>query len=153
MRRSPETPRTYRGIDTRFATWLAEREQVEAVSIGACSSEALVAYLHQLEARCCPATVKKERAALRKLARYLHQLGLLDVTVILMIEIPTETASTLARQGLDQDSWERVLMIARARLAGSARTLLAGCGVQGSCSGPGARWCGPALARGPSATA
>ena len=27
------------------------------------------------------ATVKKERAALRKLARYLHQLGLIDATV------------------------------------------------------------------------
>jgi site-specific recombinase XerD len=121
MRKSPETLRTYRGIYIRFAAWLAEREQVEEISIGAFSSEALVAYLDQLEARCCPATVNKERAALRKLARYLHQLGLLDATVILMIEIPTETASTPARQGLDQHSWERVLMIARARLAGSTR--------------------------------
>ena len=77
-------------------------------------------YLDELEARCSPATVKKERAALRKLARYLHQLGRLDATVILMIEIPTVSGETQLREGLDRKTWERVLTVARARLTGSA---------------------------------
>ena len=59
--------------------------------MGSFTSDALIGYLEQLEARCSPSTVKKERAALRKLARYLHQLGLVDATVILMVEIPTVT--------------------------------------------------------------
>ena len=89
MRKSPETQRTYRGIYGRFAGWLADRDSVAEAGVDAFTSEALIEYLEQLEARCSPSTVKKERAALRKLARYLHQLQLLDATVILMIEIPT----------------------------------------------------------------
>jgi integrase/recombinase XerD len=75
----------------------------------------------ELEERCSPSTVKKERAALRKLARYLHQLQLVDATVILMVEIPTVTDHAPARQGLDRATWERVLTVARARLAPGAR--------------------------------
>lgn len=121
MRKSPETQRTYQGIYDRFAAWLAQREGVSDALVDAFTSEALVLYLDELEARCSPATVKKERAALRKLARYLHQLGALDATVILMIEIPTLTGHSTERQGLDRRSWEQVLTIARARLAGSTR--------------------------------
>jgi site-specific recombinase XerD len=121
MRKSPETQRTYQGIYARFAAWLADRDGVAEASVDAFTSEALVLYLDALEARCSAATVKKERAALRKLAKYLHQLGALDATVILMIEIPTVTGHTSERQGLDRRSWERVLTVARARLAGSTR--------------------------------
>ena len=120
MRKSPETQRTYLGIYTRFAGWLAERDGAEAL-VTAFTSDALIDYLEGLEARCSPATVKKERAALHKLARYLHQLGVLDATVILMIEIPTVTDTTTPRQGLDRGTWERVLTVARARLASSTR--------------------------------
>jgi site-specific recombinase XerD len=121
MRKSPETQRTYEGIYRRFAAWLAAREDIAEASVASFTSEALVAYLDQLEARCSPATIKKERAALRKLARYLHQLGLLDATVILMIEIPTLTDATPGGQGLDRPTWELVLAIARARVLGSTR--------------------------------
>jgi site-specific recombinase XerD len=121
MRKSPSTQRTYRGIYARFAGWLAEREGVAEASVASFSSEAFVAYLDELEQRAAPSTVKKERAALRKLARYLHQLRLIDATVILMVEIATVTDTAPARQGLDSATWERVLTVARARLTGSAR--------------------------------
>ena len=121
MRKSPATQRTYQGIYERFAGWLAHRDGGVQAPVGAFTSETLIGYLEQLEERCSPATVKKERAALRKLARYLHQLGLIDATVVLMVEIPTVTDIAPARRGLDRASWERVLTVARARLAGSAR--------------------------------
>jgi site-specific recombinase XerD len=121
MRKSPETRRTYEGIYDRFIGWLAAREDLPEAPVEAFTSEALVLYLDELEARCAPSTVKKERAALRKLARYLHQLGRLDATVILMIEIPTVTGAAKLREGLDRRTWERVLTVARARLAGSSR--------------------------------
>jgi len=62
-----------------------------------------VAYLDDLEERCSTATVKKERAALRELARYLHQLQLIDATAILMVEIPTISDTAPARQGLNRE--------------------------------------------------
>ena len=58
---------------------------------------------------------------MRKLARYLHQLQLVDATVILMVEIPTVSDQAPARQGLDRETWERVLTVGRARLAPGAR--------------------------------
>jgi len=121
MRKSPETQRTYRGIWGRFAGWLADRDGVAEAGVDAYTSQALIEYLEQLEERCSPSTVKKERAALRKLARYLHQLQLLDATVILMIEIPTVSDHALARHGLDRESWKRVLTVARARLTPTAQ--------------------------------
>jgi site-specific recombinase XerD len=121
MRKSPQTQRTYEGIYARFACWLAEREPVGEAPVAAFTGEALVEYLEELEERCSPSTVKKERAALRKLARYLHQLQLVDATVILMVEIPTVNDQAPAQHGLDRETWERVLTVARARLARGAR--------------------------------
>src|SRR5437764_9585632 len=69
MRRSPATQRTYGGIYERFASWLADREGVAQAPVAAFSSQAFVGYLDELERRSSPSTVKKERAALRKLAR------------------------------------------------------------------------------------
>ena len=88
---------------------------------GRVTSEALIGYLEELEARCSPATVKKERAALRELARYLHQLRLIDATVDADGRDPDRHGQRPRAQGLDRASWEGVLTVARARLAGSAR--------------------------------
>jgi site-specific recombinase XerD len=121
MRKSPATQRTYQGIYARFASWLAEREGVAQAPVAAFTSQAFVGYLDELEQRCSASTVNKERAALRKLARYLHQLRLIDATVVLMVEIPTVTDTAPARRGLDRPSWEGVLTVARARLTASAR--------------------------------
>ncbi|MGO9976737.1 MAG: hypothetical protein ACLP01_28825, partial [Solirubrobacteraceae bacterium] len=63
MRKSAETQRTYLGIYERFAGWLAARDGVEVAAVSAFTSEAFVGYLDELEERCSPATVKKERAA------------------------------------------------------------------------------------------
>ena len=52
MRKSPETQRTYRGIYGRFAGWLADRDGVAETGVDAFTSEALIEYLEQLEARC-----------------------------------------------------------------------------------------------------
>ena len=116
MRKSSETQRTYLGIYGRFAAWLADRDGVAEAGVDAFTSETLIEYLEQFEKRCSPSTVKKERAALRKLARDLHQLQRLDATVIVMVEIPTVSDHALARQGLDRETWKRVLTVARARL-------------------------------------
>jgi site-specific recombinase XerD len=121
MRKSPESQRTYIGIYERFAGWLAARDAVEVAAVSSFTSEAFVGYLDELEERCSPATVKKERAALRKLARYLHQLHLIDATVILMVEIPTVNDTAPTHQGLDRATWEAVLTVARARLTAPAR--------------------------------
>jgi integrase/recombinase XerC len=121
MRKSPATQRTYLGIYERFAGWLAAREGMGEAPVAAFTSQAFVAYLDELEERCSPLTVKKERAALRKLGRYLHELRLIDATVVLMVEIPTVDDTAPARRGLERDSWERVLTVARARLSTSAR--------------------------------
>ncbi len=121
MRKSAETQRTYLGIYERFAGWLAAGDGLEVAAVSAFTSEAFVGYLDELEERCSPATVKKERAALRKLARYLHQLQLIDATVILMVEIPTVSDAAPTRHGLDRATWDGVLTVARARLAAPAR--------------------------------
>ena len=49
MRKSPETLRTYLGIYTRFAAWLAERDQVAEASVSAFTAEAFVSYLDERE--------------------------------------------------------------------------------------------------------
>ena len=121
MRKSPATQRTYQGIYERFASWLAEREGVGEAPVAAFTSQAFVSYLDELERRCSPSTVKKERAALRKLARYLHQLRLIDATVVLMVEIPTVNDTAPARVGLDCPSWERVLTAGRSRVSRASR--------------------------------
>jgi integrase/recombinase XerD len=122
MRKSPQTLRTYQGIYTRFAAWLAAGDGVAEPSVADFTPAAFVAYLDERKPVASPSTVKKERAALRKLARYLHQLRLIDATVILMVEIPTVTDGAPSRQGLDRPTWERVLTVARARLTTSARS-------------------------------
>ena len=71
MRKSSATQRTYRGIYERFAGWLSEHVDAAPASVDAFTPEALVDYLDGLERRCSASTVNKERAALRKLARYL----------------------------------------------------------------------------------
>lgn len=117
MRKSPQTQRTYAGVYERFAGWLADREGLARAPAESFTADAFVDYLEELESRCSPSTVKKERAALRKLARYLHQLHLVDATVILMVEIPTVKDLAPPRVGLDRETWERVLTVARARLS------------------------------------
>ncbi|MDQ3721510.1 MAG: tyrosine-type recombinase/integrase [Actinomycetota bacterium] len=56
-----------------------------------------------------------------RLARYLHTLGAIDATEILMVAGPRrDTTQETARDALDRRTWERVKHLARAREAGAA---------------------------------
>jgi hypothetical protein len=100
LRKSKQTKATYESSYRRFAAWLAEHhhgtealararareEPMPQAPLSAFTVDALAAYLDELEATRAPATVKKERAALNRLAKYLHTLGVIDATEILLIE-------------------------------------------------------------------
>jgi site-specific recombinase XerD len=72
LRKSAQTQRTYASAYTRFARWLAAHTNTTDPPLAAFTADALAAYLDELERDKAPATVKKERAALNRLARYLH---------------------------------------------------------------------------------
>lgn len=59
---------------------------------------------------------RKERAAINRLAKYLHTVGAIDATEILMIEGSRGAAHPRRRDALDAATWRRVNDAARARL-------------------------------------
>jgi integrase len=121
LRKSSQTQRTYRSAYERFTLWLADHTAAADPPLTAFTADALAAYLDEIEQRKAPATVKKERAALNRLAKYLHALGAIDATEILMVETAGVDDSRQARDALDTHTWERVKATARARLVRSAR--------------------------------
>lgn len=121
LRRSAQTQRTYRSVYERFALWLADHTGEPDPPLASFTADALAAYLDQLEDRRAPGTVKKERAALNRLAKYLHTLGAIDATEILMVEATPLRDGTAHREALDELTWRRVKEIARARLVRSPR--------------------------------
>lgn len=122
LRKSAQTQRTYASAYARFTVWLAAYTERADPPLAAFTADALAAYLDELELTKAPATVKKERAALNRLARYLHTLGAIDATEILMVETAGLKDSATARDALDADTYARVRALARARLIRSART-------------------------------
>jgi len=102
--------------------WLAAYTELAEPPLQAFTADALAAYLDELEPTKAPATVKKERAALNRLARYLHTLGAIDATEILMVGTAGLKDSASARDALDADTYARVSALARARLIRNART-------------------------------
>ncbi len=75
LRKSDQTKATYLSSYRRFAVWLATYSGVPDPPPAALTADAVAAYVTELEATRAPATAKKERAALNRLARYLHALG------------------------------------------------------------------------------
>jgi site-specific recombinase XerD len=120
LRKSAQTQRTYASTYARFAAWLAEYTKTADAPLAAFTADALAAYLDELEQDRAPATVEKERAALNRLARYLHTLGTIDATEILMVETAGASDKTPARAALDAETYARVKTLARARLVRSA---------------------------------
>jgi site-specific recombinase XerD len=116
LRKSAQTQATYMSTYRRFAGWLAERTGDPDPPPSALTADLVAAYVSVLEARRAPATVKKERAAINRLARYLHTLGVIDATEILMIEGSRAGAQPRRRDALDALAWKRVKDVARARL-------------------------------------
>lgn len=102
LRRSAQTQATYASACARFGAWLGAFTGLAAPPVGAFTADALAAYVDHLEAHEAPATVRKERAALNRLARYLHTLGAIDATEILMIEGTRATGPAPTRDALDR---------------------------------------------------
>ncbi|MDQ3881465.1 MAG: tyrosine-type recombinase/integrase [Chloroflexota bacterium] len=121
LRKSAHTQRTYASAYARFTAWLADYTKANDPPLSAFTADALAAYLDDLEEKKVPATVKKERAALNRLAKYLHTLGAIDATEILMVETAGLKDATTSRDALDAATYERVKTLARARLVRSAR--------------------------------
>lgn len=118
LRKSEQTQRTYAGAYRRFGAWLAIHTDTPAPPITAFTADALAAYLDELEDHGrSPGTVKKERAALNRLAKYLHTVGAINATAILLVESSTIDDRARTRDALDADTWARVKAVARARLA------------------------------------
>lgn len=116
LQKSAQTKATYESSYRRFAAWLAAHEGVDDPPPEAFTADALAAYLTELEQVKAPSTVKKERAALNRLARYFHQLRLIDATEILMVEGTRAGPQPRRREALDATTWRRVKDAARARL-------------------------------------
>ena len=121
LKKSPQTQATYRSSYRRFAAWLSDYTGSADPSPQAFTADALADYLELLEQDKSPSTVKKERAALNRLTRYLHSLGAIDATEILMIEGSRGAGPSPTRDALDQATWDRVKNVARARLVQGPR--------------------------------
>ena len=120
LRSSPQTQRTYRSTYNRFALWLADYNGGPA-GPEAFTADALADFLDAREQDAAAATVKKERAALNKLAKYLHTIGAIDATEVLMVAGPRPAKGDgQTRDALEADVWKRVKQVARGREAGAA---------------------------------
>ncbi|HEY2201281.1 MAG TPA: tyrosine-type recombinase/integrase [Solirubrobacteraceae bacterium] len=116
LRKSAQTQATYLSTYRRFADWLVQRTGLPDPPPAAVTADTVAAYVSELEACKAPATVKKERAALNRLAKYLHTIGATDATEILMIEGSRGPTQPRRRDALDAATWKRVKDAARARL-------------------------------------
>ncbi len=121
LRQSAQTRRTYASVYGRFAAWLSAHTGQPDPPVSAFTADALAAYLDFLECDRSPGTVRKERAALNRLAKYLHTTGSINATDILLVEVRQERGSDGAREALDERTWERVKGLARARLVADPR--------------------------------
>jgi hypothetical protein len=86
LRKSAQTQATYMSTYRRFAAWLAEQSGHPDPPPAALTADVVADYITELERKRAPATVKKERAAINRLTKYLHTVGAIDATEILMIE-------------------------------------------------------------------
>jgi site-specific recombinase XerD len=122
LRKSAHTQRTYAGAYRRFAVWLEGCTDQTSPNVTDFTADALAAYLDELEDQGrAPGTIKKERAALNRLAKHLHTLGAIDATAILLVEGNAIDDRERTRESLDAETWQRVKALARARLSAAPR--------------------------------
>jgi integrase/recombinase XerD len=119
LRKSAQTQRTYLSVYQRFAAHLAELTGDPTPPPSAFSADAVASYLDRLEAQGrAKSTVRKERAALNRLARHLQLIGAIDTIAyneITAVEAATTNGAAKIRPALDQATWERVKDRAAAR--------------------------------------
>ena len=120
LRKSKQTQRTYLSVYGRFTAHLAVLTGLVDPPPSALTADAVAGYLDALEALGrSPATVRKERAALNRLTRYLQLVGAIDHTTALeILDVEAITVSGQARQrpALDEQTWQRVKDRAAARV-------------------------------------
>ncbi len=121
LRKSEQTKATYLSSYRRFAAWLADYSGEADPPPRALTADAVAAYVVELEREKAAATVKKERSAINRLARYLHTLGAIDATEILMIEGSRSNGRPRRREALTSERWEQVKDAARARTTADPR--------------------------------
>jgi|GEM_PF-5003169 len=120
LRKSAQTRRTYLSVYRRFAEHLACATGLADPPPSAMRADAVASYLDMLEAiGRSPATVRKERAALNRLTRYLQLVGAIDQTTaleILDVEAVTISGTPRQRPALDETAWRAVKDRAAARV-------------------------------------
>lgn len=120
LRKSKQTQRTYLSVYGRFAVHLAALSGLEDPPPSALTADTVASYLDALEAQGrSPATVRKERAALNRLTRYLQLIGAIDQTAaleILDVEAITFSGRPRQRPALDEATWRAVKDRAAARV-------------------------------------
>lgn len=116
LQQSAQTKTTYMSSYRRFNAWLIKEIGDPNPPPSELTADIVAAYIEMLEKSKAPATVKKERAAINRLARYMHTKGWIDATEILMIEGTRNGPQPRYREALDEITWRRVKDVARARL-------------------------------------
>lgn len=120
LRKSKQTQRTYLSVYGRFTAHLAAATGLADPPPSALTADAVASYLDALEAHGrSPATVRKERAALNRLTRYLQLVGAIDQTTaleILDVEPVTISGRPRQRPALDEATWRAVKDRAAARV-------------------------------------
>ena len=120
LRKSAQTRRTYLSVYGRFTAHLATMTGLADPPPSALNADAVASYLDALEAHGrSPATVRKERAALNRLTRYLQLVGAIDQTTALeILDVEAVTVSGRARQrpALNEATWRAVKDRAAARV-------------------------------------
>jgi integrase/recombinase XerC len=120
LRKSAQTRRTYLSVYNRFAAHLAALSGAAEPPPSAFTADAVASYLDALEALGrSKATVRKERAALNRLARHLLLIGAIEQRValeVLDVEVSTMSGRPRQRPALDASTWQRVKDRAAARV-------------------------------------
>jgi len=120
LRKSKQTQRTYLSVYGRFTTHLSALTGLADPPPSALTADAVASYLDGLEAQGrSPATVRKERAAINRLTRYLQLVGAIDQSTaleILDVEAVTVSGRPKQRPALDEQTWQRVKDRAAARV-------------------------------------
>ena len=120
LRKSKQTQRTYLSVYGRFIAHLARVTGLADPPPSALTADTVAGYLDALEAQGrSPATVRKERAALNRLTRYLQLVGAIDQTTaleILDVEAVTISGRPRPRPALDEATWRAVKDRAAARV-------------------------------------
>jgi integrase len=120
LRKSAQTRRTYLSVYTRFAAHLAALTGFADPAPSTFTADAVASYLDGLEALGrSKATVRKERAALNRLARHLLLIDAIEQRAaleILDVEASTTTGRPRQRPALDAVTWRCVKDRAAARV-------------------------------------